>query len=105
MAKLEAGDKSSNSLLANVLDMDDDFLLAGGLRSTSFLELRQYSGTLVDDLKMKITIFPSITDICVHLSSFLRDFGDSREGCAGQGSIQTRPPGGRFSFLPKLVFL
>ena len=33
MAKLEAGDKSSNSLLANVLDMDDDFLLAGGLRS------------------------------------------------------------------------
>ena len=32
MAKLEAGDKSSNSLLANVLDMDDDFLLAGGLR-------------------------------------------------------------------------
>ena len=36
MAKLEAGDKSSNSLLANVLDMDDDFLLAGGLRSTFF---------------------------------------------------------------------
>ena len=33
MAKLEAGDKSSNFLLANVLD---DFLLAGGLRSTCF---------------------------------------------------------------------
>ena len=36
MAKLEAGDKSSNSLLANVLDMDDDFLLAGGLRFAFF---------------------------------------------------------------------
>ena len=27
MAKLEAGDKSSKSLLTNVLDMDDDFLV------------------------------------------------------------------------------
>jgi hypothetical protein len=40
MTQLEKGDmswrsgpdKTSNSLLANVLDMDDDFLLAGGLR-------------------------------------------------------------------------
>merc|ERR550519_1958549 len=42
MAKLEAGDKSSNSLLANVLDMDDDFLLAGGLRD--FGDSRQGCG-------------------------------------------------------------
>ena len=33
MKELDLKEKSSKSLLANVLDMDDDFLLAGGLRS------------------------------------------------------------------------
>ena len=45
MAKLEAGDKSSKSLLTNVLDMDDDFLvgqlnnLAEGGGRSSCLEM------------------------------------------------------------------
>ena len=32
MKEMDMKENSSKSLLANVLDMDDDFLLAGGLR-------------------------------------------------------------------------
>ena len=39
----------------------------------------------------------------MYLTLFVSDFGDG--GCAGQGSIQTRPPGDQFSYLPKSVFL
>ena len=82
MAKLEAGDKSSNSLLANVLDMDDDFLLAGGLRSS-------------------LAIFDASLTLIVLL---FRDFGDSREGRGhGQGSVQTRPRAGENSFSCQML--
>ena len=39
MAELEKGDKCSNSLLANVLDMDDDFI-AGSLLGENALSLQ-----------------------------------------------------------------
>ena len=82
MAKLEAGDKSSNSLLANVLDMDDDFLLAGGLRSNFIIF--EWSLTLI------VLLF--------------RDFGDSREG-RGQGSVQARPAAGGNSFCCRMLWI
>ena len=39
MAELEKGDKCSNSLLANVLDMDEDFI-AGSLLETIHSDFR-----------------------------------------------------------------
>ena len=80
MAKLKAGDKSSNSLLANVLDMDDDFLLAGGLRSS-------------------LTVFDASLTL---IALLFREFGDSREG-RGQGSMKTRPRAGENSFSCQML--
>ena len=45
MEQLERRDKCSNSLLANVLDMDDDFLAGSGSDKVGFGNLDLWAGT------------------------------------------------------------